>query len=238
MSLDLVPIWTVILALSVFMYVLLDGSDLGLGVLFPFAPDDKARDTMMASIAPVWDGNETWLVMGGVGMFTAFPVAFAIIFPALYFPVLLCCSACCSAAWRSSFGRAPVTSRKRWDRGFFLGGSLAATFAQGCSPRKVRPRVRGERPTVRRLDLGLGASFRARSGRRAGVRLCAARRHLARHEDRGGAAGLGTGQGAARFVRRAHLHRVGERLDSVPARAHRRALVLVRRTCCSSRRCR
>src|SRR5256714_13885038 len=88
MALDLVPIWAVILALSVFMYVLLDGFDLGVGILFPLAPDEHARDTMMASVAPVWDGNETWLVMGGIGMFAAFPSAFAIIFPALYFPML------------------------------------------------------------------------------------------------------------------------------------------------------
>src|SRR5688572_33491044 len=88
MALNLVPIWTVILAVSVFMYVLLDGFDLGIGILFPFAPDDTARTTMMNSVAPVWDGNETWLIMGGIGMLTAFPVAFAIIFSALYFPVL------------------------------------------------------------------------------------------------------------------------------------------------------
>jgi cytochrome d ubiquinol oxidase subunit II len=131
MNLDLVPIWTVILALSVFMYVLLDGFDLGLGVLFPFAPDDKARDTMMASIAPVWDGNETWLVMGGIGMFTAFPVAFAIIFPALYFPVLVMLLGLLFRGVAFEFRASAVTSRKRWDRAFFW-GSLAATFAQGC----------------------------------------------------------------------------------------------------------
>jgi cytochrome d ubiquinol oxidase subunit II len=131
MNLDLVPIWTVILALSVFMYVLLDGFDLGLGVLFPFAPDDKARDTMMASIAPVWDGNETWLVMGGIGMLTAFPVAFAIIFPALYFPVLVMLLGLLFRGVAFEFRANAVTSRKRWDRAFFW-GSLAATFAQGC----------------------------------------------------------------------------------------------------------
>ena len=131
MNLDLVPIWTVILALSVFMYVLLDGFDLGLGILFPFAPDDKARDTMMASIAPVWDGNETWLVMGGVGMFTAFPLAFSIIFPALYFPVLVMLLGLVFRGVAFEFRASAVTSRKRWDRAFFW-GSLAATFAQGC----------------------------------------------------------------------------------------------------------
>jgi len=131
MNLDLVPIWTVILALSVFMYVLLDGFDLGLGILFPFAPDDKARDAMMASIAPVWDGNETWLVMGGIGMFTAFPVAFAIIFPALYFPVLVMLLGLVFRGVAFEFRASAVTSRKRWDRAFFW-GSFAATFAQGC----------------------------------------------------------------------------------------------------------
>ena len=131
MTLDLVPIWTVILALAVFMYVLLDGFDLGLGILFPFAPDDRARDVMMASIAPVWDGNETWLVMGGIGMFTAFPVAFAIIFPALYFPVLVMLLGLIFRGVAFEFRASAVTSRKPWDRAFFW-GSLAATFAQGC----------------------------------------------------------------------------------------------------------
>ena len=86
MALDLVPIWTVILAVSVFMYVLLDGFDLGVGILFPFAPDDAARDTMMASVAPVWDGNETWLVMGGIGIFAAFPTRLRDHFPGAVFP--------------------------------------------------------------------------------------------------------------------------------------------------------
>ena len=130
MTLDLVPIWTVILAIAVFMYVLLDGFDLGLGILFPFAPDDHARDAMMASIAPVWDGNETWLVMGGVGMFTAFPVAFAIIFPALYFPVLAMLLGLIFRGVAFEF-RASAISGKPWDRAFFW-GSLVATFAQGC----------------------------------------------------------------------------------------------------------
>ena len=131
MSLDLVPIWTVILAVSVFMYVLLDGFDLGVGILFPFAPDDHARDTMMASVAPVWDGNETWLIMGGIGMLTAFPVAFAVIFPALYFPVLAMLLGLIFRGVAFEFRPTAVTSRKHWDRAFFW-GSLIATFAQGC----------------------------------------------------------------------------------------------------------
>ncbi len=131
MTLDLVPIWTVILAVSVFMYVLLDGFDLGVGMLFPFAPDDAARNLMMASVAPVWDGNETWLVMGGIGLLTAFPVAFSIIFPALYFPVLAMLLGLLFRGVAFEFRATAVASRKHWDRAFFW-GSLVATFAQGC----------------------------------------------------------------------------------------------------------
>ncbi|HJQ63681.1 MAG TPA: cytochrome d ubiquinol oxidase subunit II [Burkholderiales bacterium] len=131
MILDLVPIWTVILAVSVFMYVLLDGFDLGVGILFPFAPDDAARNTMMGSVTPVWDGNETWLVMGGIGMLTAFPVAFSIIFPALYFPVLAMLLGLIFRGVAFEFRPTAMTSRKNWDRAFFW-GSLVATFAQGC----------------------------------------------------------------------------------------------------------
>jgi cytochrome d ubiquinol oxidase subunit II len=131
MSLDLVPIWTVILALSVFMYVLLDGFDLGVGILFGLAPDDEARETMMASIAPIWDGNETWIVLGGLGMLVAFPLAFAIIFPALYFPVLAMLLGLVFRGVAFEFRASARTSRKRWEAAFFW-GSLVATFAQGC----------------------------------------------------------------------------------------------------------
>src|SRR5829696_3699367 len=131
MALDLVPIWTVILAVSVFMYVLLDGFDLGVGMLFPLAPDDAARDTMMASVAPVWDGNETWLVMGGIGIFAAFPTAFSIIFPALYFPVLAMLLGLVFRGVAFEFRHTAVTSRRHWDRSFFW-GLVVATYAQGC----------------------------------------------------------------------------------------------------------
>src|SRR5262247_4702136 len=87
--LDLVPIWTLILGLAVFFYVLLDGFDLGVGILYRFLPDRESRALAMNSIAPVWDGNETWLVLGGVGLLAAFPLAFAIIIPAVYFPIAI-----------------------------------------------------------------------------------------------------------------------------------------------------
>ena len=88
-TLNLVPIWTAILAIGVFLYVALDGFDLGVGMLYNFAPDRRARELVMNSIAPFWDGNETWLILGSVGLLAAFPVAFAIIIPAVYFPILL-----------------------------------------------------------------------------------------------------------------------------------------------------
>ncbi|HEY3847055.1 MAG TPA: cytochrome d ubiquinol oxidase subunit II, partial [Acetobacteraceae bacterium] len=73
---DFVPVWTVILGIGVFFYVLLDGFDLGVGILYGQAPDRESRDLMMNSVAPVWDGNETWLVLGGLGLLAAFPLAY------------------------------------------------------------------------------------------------------------------------------------------------------------------
>jgi len=131
MTLDLVPIWTLILVVAVFMYVLLDGFDLGVGILFPLAPDDRARDLMMASVAPIWDGNETWLVLGGIALFAAFPLAFAIILPALYFPILAMLLGLIFRGVAFEFRPTARTTRKRWDEAFFW-GSLVATFAQGC----------------------------------------------------------------------------------------------------------
>src|ERR1700679_4211509 len=85
---DLVPIWTAIIAFGVFLYVLLDGFDLGVRILYGFAPQSE-RQQMMNAIAPVWDGNETWLILGGLALLAVFPLAFAIIIPAVYFPILL-----------------------------------------------------------------------------------------------------------------------------------------------------
>ena len=82
-------VWAAILAFAVFLYVLLGGYDLGLGVLFLLAPSHKDRDAMMASVAPFWDGNETWLVLGGGGLLAAFPLAYSIMLPALYIPIIL-----------------------------------------------------------------------------------------------------------------------------------------------------
>ena len=129
MALDLVPLWASILAFGVFMYVLLDGFDLGVGILFPFAPDNAGRDTMMASVAPIWDFNETWLVLGGVALLAAFPLAFAIVIPAVYFPILFMLIGLIFRAVAFEF-RHLSQRRRYWDRSFFA-GSLVATFSQG-----------------------------------------------------------------------------------------------------------
>ena len=128
MTLDLVPLWAAIIALGVFMYVLLDGFDLGVGLLFPFAPDDASRDLMMASVAPIWDGNETWLVLGGVALLAAFPLAFAIILPAVYFPLLFMLVGLIFRGVAFEFRH--LTHKRYWDHAFHW-GSLVATFAQG-----------------------------------------------------------------------------------------------------------
>ncbi|HSR76552.1 MAG TPA: cytochrome d ubiquinol oxidase subunit II [Xanthobacteraceae bacterium] len=129
-ALDLVPIWTTILAIGVFLYVALDGFDLGVGMLYNFAPDRRARDLLMNSIAPIWDGNETWLILGGVGLLAAFPVAFAIIIPAAYFPILLMLLALIFRGLAFEFRYRDAEHRTFWDYGFAAGSALAA-FAQG-----------------------------------------------------------------------------------------------------------
>ncbi|HKU87502.1 MAG TPA: cytochrome d ubiquinol oxidase subunit II [Casimicrobiaceae bacterium] len=130
MHLDLVPVWTVILGVAVFMYVLLDGFDLGIGIVFPFAQDDDARTLMMNTIAPIWDGNETWLILGGMGLLAAFPVAFAIIIPAVYFPILLMLLGLIFRGVAFEFRLKKTNHQRFWDLGFFV-GSTVATFFQG-----------------------------------------------------------------------------------------------------------
>ncbi|HXT80693.1 MAG TPA: cytochrome d ubiquinol oxidase subunit II, partial [Acetobacteraceae bacterium] len=128
--LDFVPIWTLILGIGVFFYVLLDGFDLGVGILHRFAPDTESRNLMMGSIAPIWDGNETWLILGSIGLLAAFPLAFAIIIPAVYFPVLIMLLALIFRGVAFEFRYRDTPHRGFWDHGFAI-GSLLATFAQG-----------------------------------------------------------------------------------------------------------
>jgi cytochrome d ubiquinol oxidase subunit II len=126
---SLVPIWTVILGLGVFIYVSLDGFDLGVGMLHGLVQPSQ-RETVMNSIGPFWDGNETWLILGGVGLLAAFPVAFAIIIPAVYFPILIMLLALVFRGVAFEFRFKQARLRRLWDAAF-CGGSLLATFAQG-----------------------------------------------------------------------------------------------------------
>jgi cytochrome d ubiquinol oxidase subunit II len=88
-AVDLATVWAFIIAFAVFVYVVMDGFDLGLGILFPLFPEKRDRDVIMNSVAPVWDGNETWLVLGGGGLMAAFPLAYAVLMPALYTPMIV-----------------------------------------------------------------------------------------------------------------------------------------------------
>ncbi|MFZ0501159.1 MAG: cytochrome d ubiquinol oxidase subunit II [Steroidobacteraceae bacterium] len=127
---DLVPLWALILAVGIFYYVVFDGFDLGVGILFGLAPDTRSRNLIMNSIAPVWDGNETWLVLGGVALLAAFPLAFAVLLPAVYFPILIMLLALVFRGVAFEFRYRDAAHRTFWDHAFNY-GSLVATFAQG-----------------------------------------------------------------------------------------------------------
>jgi cytochrome d ubiquinol oxidase subunit II len=130
MLLDLVPIWTALLALAVFYYVVFDGFDLGVGILYGLLRSEVDRRLVMNSIAPIWDGNETWLVFGGLGLLVAFPLAFAIIIPAVYFPILIMLLALVFRGVAFEFRFKHPMMQRFWE-GAFCGGSIVATFAQG-----------------------------------------------------------------------------------------------------------
>ena len=121
-------IWAGIIGAAVALYVILDGFDLGIGILFPFAKDEAERRQMMASIAPFWDGNETWLVMGGVGLLVAFPPAYAILMPAMYLPVIVMLLALVFRGVAFEFSE---LGRSRAWHAAFAGGSALAALCQG-----------------------------------------------------------------------------------------------------------
>ncbi len=129
-QIDLVPIWTLILGISVFMYVLLDGFDLGVGILSITAGSEDERSLMMNTVAPIWDGNETWLVLGGTALLAAFPLAFAIIIPALYFPLALMLLGLIGRGVAFEFRMKSPSAMPWWNRSFFV-GSVVATYFQG-----------------------------------------------------------------------------------------------------------
>ncbi len=127
---DLPLIWAGVIATAVLLYVLLDGFDLGIGALFPFCTDEE-QDVMTAAIAPVWDGNETWLVLGGSGLMAAFPLAYAILMPAMYMPIMLMLGALIFRGVAFEFrAHGRKRGRRMWSWAF-TGGSILAVVAQG-----------------------------------------------------------------------------------------------------------
>ena len=129
-TLDLVPIWTLLLAFTVAYYVLFDGFDLGVGMLYRLAPRAAWRPIIMRSILPVWDGNETWLVLGGLGLLGAFPLAFTIIIPAVYFPIIIMLLALVFRGVAFEFRFKSPLAQRFWNAGFSIGSAIA-TLAQG-----------------------------------------------------------------------------------------------------------
>jgi cytochrome d ubiquinol oxidase subunit II len=123
-------IWAALIGTAVALYVILDGFDLGVGILFPFATDEHERDQMMNSVAPYWDGNETWLVLGGGGLWVAFPHAYAVIMPAFYLPVIVMLLALVFRGVAFEFRWIARTSKNWWNFAFAAGSTLAA-FCQG-----------------------------------------------------------------------------------------------------------
>jgi len=132
-GIDLSVIWGVIIAFGLMMYVIMDGFDLGLGILFPLISDSSERDVMMNTVAPVWDGNETWAVLGAAALYGAFPLAYSVILEALYLPLVLVLAGLIfrGVAFEFRF-KAHPSNRHWWDKAF-IGGSVLATFFQGVA---------------------------------------------------------------------------------------------------------
>jgi cytochrome d ubiquinol oxidase subunit II len=133
MGINLPLIWAIIILFGIMMYVVMDGFDLGIGILYPFFPRKEDRDVMMNTVAPVWDGNETWLVLGGAGLLAAFPLAYSVVLSALYMPLIFMLVGLIfrGVAFEFRF-KARKHERHLWDKAF-IGGSVVATFFQGVA---------------------------------------------------------------------------------------------------------
>src|SRR6476620_11248464 len=133
MGIDLPVIWAVIIGFGLMMYVVMDGFDLGIGILFPFIRDRRDRDTMVNTVAPVWDGNETWLVLGGATLMGVFPLAYSVLLSALYIPIFFMLAVLIwrGVAFEFRF-KADEAHKPFWDKAFAW-GSYIATMSQGVS---------------------------------------------------------------------------------------------------------
>jgi cytochrome d ubiquinol oxidase subunit II len=131
-AIDLAMVWAFIIAFAVFVYIVMDGFDLGVGLLFPLFPQKADRDTVMNSVAPVWDGNETWLVLGGGGLMAAFPLAYAVLIPAIYTPIIAMLIGLIFRGVAFEFRWRVQREPNLWDVAF-AGGSWLAALAQGIA---------------------------------------------------------------------------------------------------------
>lgn len=127
---DLALVWVGIIGLGVFIYVVMDGFDLGIGILFPFIQGQQERDVMMNTVAPVWDGNETWMVLGGAGLFAAFPLVYSTVLSALYLPIILMVVALIFRGVAFEFRFKAHRTKYLWDQAF-IWGSFLSSFFQG-----------------------------------------------------------------------------------------------------------
>jgi hypothetical protein len=217
-------IWAAIIGLAVAMYVILDGFDLGIGILFPFAETDHERDQMMNSVAPFWDGNETWLVLGGAGMMVAFPLAYSIILPALYLPVIFMLLALIFRGVAFEFRWIGVTSKRHWSFAFVAGSTLAA-FCQGLILGGLIQGIKVENGAFAGSAFDWATPFATvRPG--TGGWLRSAGRHVVDHEDRGQRRHSCKNRGQTAAAGGAGLHGNREHLDAVRFRAHRGEMVL------------
>jgi hypothetical protein len=213
--------WAAIIGLAVAMYVILDGFDLGVGILFPFAASERERDQMMNSVAPFWDGNETWLVLGGAGMMVAFPLAYSIILPALYLPVMLMLLALVFRGVAFEFRWIGVTSKPHWTFAFAAGSALAA-FCQGLILGGLIQGIKVDNGGFAGgvFDWATPFAILCGLGLVAGYGLLGATWLVMKTESRATAS-----QGAA--CRRARLHGFRKPVDTACLRADRRAVVLL-----------
>ena len=187
MGIDLPLLWAIIIGFGLMMYVIMDGFDLGIGILFPFVPDRDDRDTMVNTVAPVWDGNETWLVLGGAALLAAFPLAYSVILSALYLPLVLMLA---GLIWRGvAFEfrfKADDAHKPFWDKAFAWGSYRRLLPGRGA--RRVHQRIQGRKWRLCRRPVRLADTIQLVYRRRPPGRLRTAWCHLARDEDRGDSA--------------------------------------------------
>ena len=176
-------VWAALIGIAVALYVILDGFDLGLGILFPLEPKENCRDVMMNSVAPFWDGNETWLVLGGGGLLVAFPLAYAVIMPALYLPIIIMLLGARVPRRRLRVPLGREAEPRVLGQRLRLGLDRRHLHA-GRRARRLPAGHRGEGQGVRRRLARLVRALPAVHRRGAARRLRAAGGNLARHEDR------------------------------------------------------